>query len=49
MFRLEPKAYIGDSDWTANAKIEYTMYPEVDSNAELEVENNIIAVSPKAT
>ena len=36
-FKFEPKAYIGDSDWTANAKIEYTMYPEVDSNAELEV------------
>ena len=36
-YSLEPKAYIGDSDWTANAKIEYTMYPEVDSNAELEV------------
>ena len=33
-FKLEPKAYIGDSDWTANAKIEYTMYPETDSNAD---------------
>lgn len=33
-FKLEPKAYIGNSDWTANAKIEYTMYPETDSNAD---------------
>lgn len=33
-FKLEPKAYIGNSGWTANAKIEYTMYPETDSNAD---------------
>lgn len=32
-FKLEPKAYIGNSDWTANAKIEYTLSPETDSNA----------------
>lgn len=33
-FKFEPKAYIGDSGWTANAKIEYTLYPEMDSNAD---------------
>lgn len=33
MFRLEPKAYIGNSGWTANARINYLMDAGSDSNA----------------
>ena len=36
--RLDPKAYIGLSEWTANARIKYVMYPEQDSNANTVVE-----------
>ena len=36
--RLEPKAYIGDSGWTANARIEYESNLSADENAELEVD-----------
>ena len=37
-FKLEPKAYIGNSDWTANAEIKYVLKPETDSNTnEVEV------------
>lgn len=34
MFRLEPKAYIGNSGWTANARIGYVADLSSDSNAE---------------
>ncbi|WP_296895949.1 putative porin [uncultured Megamonas sp.] len=33
MFRLEPKAYIGNTGWTANARIDYEMNARTDSNA----------------
>ncbi len=33
MFRLTPKAYIGNSGWTANARINYLMDLSSDSNA----------------
>lgn len=33
MFRLEPKAYIGNTGWTANARIGYLMDAGSDSNA----------------
>ncbi len=33
LLRLDPKAYIGDTGWTANARIEYTMDTRTDSNA----------------
>ena len=32
--RLEPKAYIGNSGWSANARIEHTMNLSTDSNAD---------------
>lgn len=34
MFQLNPKAYIGNSGWTANARINYLMDLSSDSNAE---------------
>lgn len=33
LFRLDPKAYIGNTKWTANARIEYTLDTREDSNA----------------
>ncbi len=36
--RLEPKAYINNDGWTANARIKYVMQSETDSNAETTVE-----------
>ena len=32
LFRLEPKAYIGDSGWTANARLDYEMNLSSDEN-----------------
>lgn len=32
LFRLDPKAYIGNSGWTANARIDYTVDIDTDSN-----------------
>ena len=32
MFRLEPKAYIGDTGWTANVRVEYEMKAAEDAN-----------------
>ena len=32
LFRLEPKAYIGDSGWTANARLDYEMNLSTDEN-----------------
>lgn len=32
LFRLEPKAYIGDSGWTANARLDYEMDLSSDEN-----------------
>ena len=32
MFRLEPKAYIGNSGWTANARLDYEMNLSTDEN-----------------
>ena len=32
MFRLEPKAYIGNTGWTANARIDYAVDPAYDDN-----------------
>ena len=32
MFRLEPKAYIGESGWTANARLDYEMNLSTDEN-----------------
>ncbi len=40
MFRLEPKAYIGDTGWTANARINYLMNLSTDSNAETMEDND---------
>ena len=34
LFRLEPKAYIGDSGWTANARLDYEMNLSTDENDE---------------
>ena len=34
LFRLEPKAYIGDSGWTANARLDYEMNLSTDENNE---------------
>ena len=34
LFRLEPKAYIGNSGWTANARIDYEMNLSSDENAD---------------
>lgn len=31
--KLKPKAYIGNSGWTANAELKYVMHPEYDDNA----------------
>ena len=31
---MNQKLILAIPDWTANAKIEYTMYPETDSNAD---------------
>ena len=39
MFRLEPKAYIGNSGWTANARIGYVADLSSDSNAEFAKDN----------
>lgn len=36
LFRLEPKAYIGDTGWTANARLDYEMNLSTDEN-----ENNV--------
>ena len=32
MFRLEPKAYIGDTGWTANVRVDYEMKADEDAN-----------------
>ena len=32
LFRLEPKAYIGNSGWTANARLDYEMNLSTDEN-----------------
>lgn len=32
MFRLEPKAYIGDTGWTANVRVDYEMNALADAN-----------------
>ena len=37
--KLTPRAYIGNSNWTANATIKYIMQPEKNSNAKTEVEH----------
>ena len=34
LFRLEPKAYIGNSGWTANARLDYEMNLSTDENNE---------------
>ena len=34
LFRLDPKAYIGNSGWTANARIDYEMNLSSDENAD---------------
>ena len=34
LFRLDPKAYIGNSGWTANARIDYEMNLSTDENAD---------------
>ncbi|HIX84568.1 MAG TPA: putative porin [Candidatus Megamonas gallistercoris] len=36
--RMEPKAYIGDTGWTANARIKYVFQPEEASNADMTVD-----------
>ena len=36
--RTEPKAYIGDSGWTANARIKYVFQPEEASNGDVSIE-----------
>lgn len=40
MFRLEPKAFIGNTGWTANARINYLMDLSSDSNAYSSSETN---------
>ena len=40
MFRLEPKAFIGNSGWTANARINYLMDLSSDSNNETMADND---------
>ncbi|WP_296895951.1 putative porin [uncultured Megamonas sp.] len=37
LFRLQPKAYIGNSGWTANARLDYEMDLSTDSNS-----NNVV-------
>ncbi len=32
LFRLEPKAYIGDTGWTANVRVDYEMKADEDAN-----------------
>ena len=44
MFRLEPKAYIGNTGWTANARIGYLMDASSDSNASYDDDDNDGAV-----
>lgn len=40
MFRLMPKAYIGESGWTANARINYSLDMGSDSNALVDPDDN---------
>ena len=38
LFRLEPKAYIGNSGWTANARLDYEMNLSTDENNDVVVD-----------
>ena len=42
MFRLEPKAYIGNTGWTANVRIDYEMDARTDSNAKAVIARSYI-------
>ena len=44
MFRLTPKAYIGNSGWTANARINYLMDAGTDSNNTIDSSNSDASV-----
>lgn len=44
MFRLAPKAYIGNSGWTANARINYSLDMGSDSNAIIDPSDNDASV-----
>lgn len=44
MFRLMPKAYIGESGWTANARINYSLDMGSDSNALYDASDNDASV-----
>lgn len=42
MFRLEPKAYIGNSGWTANVRVDYEMKANADANGKTVVARSYV-------
>ena len=45
MFRLEPKAYIGDTGWTANVRVDYEMKADEDANGKLVLDHDQVKLN----